>query len=151
MKKVILAIIISMFLVCSTLSCVSNAETSSAHSDANIEQGTITEDNTEEKVTQSSEKILDNLSQKEKKIAEYTDKYNNETYAYTAYYLDMAQLYSIPIFIIIMTIGAFNYYIIGEKKLDKKEQGFGLIMASLSGLVLFQVLPLIFALLVAGK
>ena len=47
MKKVILAIIISMFLVCSTLSCVSNAETSSAHSDANIEQGTITEDNTE--------------------------------------------------------------------------------------------------------
>ena len=91
------------------------------------------------------------MSKKERKIAKYTDKYNNKTLAYTAYGLDVAQLYSIPVFIILITWGAFNCYIIGEKKLDKREHGFAMIVAGLVGLVVFQVLPFLFALLVIGK
>ncbi len=105
----------------------------------------------DEPKTPATEKILKNISEKDRKIAEYTDKYNNRTYGITAYYLELAQVYSIPICIIGLSIGAFNFYIIGEKKLDKREQGFGMIMAFLCGIVFFQVLPLIFALLVAGK
>lgn len=101
--------------------------------------------------TAASKKIIENTTKKDKKIAEYTEKYNDKTYAYTAYYIDLIQIYSIPVCIIGITIGAFNFYIIGEKKLDKREKGFSFIMAFLSGLVFFQVLPLIFALLVAGK
>lgn len=104
-----------------------------------------------EEITDASEKILENMSKKERKIAKYTDKYNNNTLAYTAYGLDVAQLYSIPVFIILITWGAFNCYIIGEKKLDKREHGFAMIVAGLVGLVVFQVLPFLFALLVIGK
>ena len=104
-----------------------------------------------EEITDASEKILENMSKKERKIAKYTDKYNNKTLAYTAYGLDVAQLYSIPVFIILITWGAFNCYIIGEKKLDKREHGFAMIVAGLVGLVVFQVLPFLFALLVVGK
>lgn len=107
--------------------------------------------NEEKATTPASKKIIQNVSKKDAKIAEYTKKYNDKTFAYTAYYLDLIQLYSIPVCIIGITIGAFNFYIIGEKKLDKREKGFSFIMAFLSGLVFFQVLPLIFALLVAGK
>lgn len=104
-----------------------------------------------EEITDASEKILANMSKKERKIAEYTDKYNDKTLAVTAYWLDVAHLYSIPVFIILITWGAFNCYIIGEKKLDKREQGFSTMVASLIGLVVFQVLPFLFALLVVGK
>ena len=104
-----------------------------------------------EELTDASEKILENMSKKERKIAKYTDKYNDKTLAYTAYGLDVAQLYSIPVFIILITWGAFNCYIIGEKKLDKREHGFAMIVAGLVGLVVLQVLPFLFALLVVGK
>ena len=110
-----------------------------------------TKDEQKEEITDASEKILANMSKKERKIAEYTDKYNDKTLAVTAYWLDVAHLYSIPVFIILITWGAFNCYIIGEKKLDKREQGFSTMVASLVGLVVFQVLPFLFALLVVGK
>ena len=109
-----------------------------------------TEDNSEieqEEKTPATDKILENISEKDRKIAEYTDKYNNETYGIIAYYLEIIQIYSIPVCIVGMTIGAFNLYIIGQKKLDKREQGFAMLMAFLVALVFFQVMPLIFALL----
>ena len=105
----------------------------------------------EETITPATQKILNNSSKKERKLAEYEDKYNDKTYAYTAYILELIQTYSIPVCVIGIAIGAFNLYIIGEKKLDKREKGFSLIMAFLGGLVVFQILPLVFALLVAGK
>ena len=149
MKKIILILSTVMVLLSSTLSF---ATEEMAHSQPVIkteESGETVKSEVE--MTPASEKILDNMSKKERKIAEYEDKYNDKTMAYTAYYLDIIQLYSIPVCIIGLTIGAFNFYIIGEKKLDKREQGFGFIMAFLCGLVFFQVLPFIFALLVAGK
>lgn len=99
----------------------------------------------------TSKQVIQNISNKEKKIAEYTDKYNDKTYGTVAYYLNMFQKYSIPVCFIGFAIGALNFFIIGNKKLDKKEQGFGMIVAFLLGLAVFQVLPLIFALFVAGR
>ena len=119
-----------------------------------VESGEIKETTSREEekdLTGASDKILSNMSKKDRKIAEYNDKYNDTAYAYTAYYLDLIQLYSIPVCIIGLTIGAFNFFIVGEKKLDKKEQGFSFIRAFLCALVIFQVLPFLFALLVAGK
>lgn len=106
-------------------------------------------DDEKEELTPATDKVLSNMSKKEKKIAEYTDKYNDATFGNVAYWLEVVQTYSIPVFIIFLAIGAFNYFIIGEKKLDKKEQGFGYIVAALVGFTFFQVLPLLFALIVA--
>lgn len=153
MKKIILILLTIMTV---SLNSFSFATADNSVPDFVIDEvnsGEVLKENndSESNITEATDKILSNMSKKDRKIAEYTDKYNNKTNAYVAYYLEVIQLYSIPVCIIGLAIGAFNFYIIGEKKLDKREQGFGYIMAFLCGLVFFQVLPFIFALLVAGK
>lgn len=149
MKKIILILSTVMVLFTGTLSFATN---DMADDKEIFNFSTVSGESVEDtEMTPASEKIVENMSKKDRKIAEYTDKYNDKTLAVTAYYLDVIQLYSIPVCIIGLTIGAFNFYIIGEKKLDKREQGFSFILAFLCGLVFFQVLPFVFALLVAGK
>lgn len=162
MKKLMLILTMVVALACSTMTfAVEEDLLSDRHTEITTVSGESDRpkmqpdeskvETKDENITEASEKILDNMSKKERKIAKYTDKYNDKTLAYTAYGLDVAQLYSIPVFIILITWGAFNCYIIGEKKLDKREHGFAMIVAGLVGLVVFQVLPFIFALLVVGK
>lgn len=151
MKKIMSILLTIMVLICGTFS-FAHSEKIEDESQIIKTSGEISKDfSNETELSSASEKILENMSKKERKIAEYTDKYNDKSLATTAYALDRIQLYSIPVCIIGLTWGAFNYFIIGEKKLDKKEQGFGYIVAFLIGLVIFQVIPLVFALLVAGK
>lgn len=99
----------------------------------------------------ASETLINNQNKKDRRIAELTDKYNDSVYGHVAYYLEFAQKYSLPVCFIGITLGAFNFLIIGNKKLDKKEQGFGWIVGFTIGLVVFNVIPLIFALFVAGR
>ena len=153
MKKVFIIVCMIMTLFTNSLSFATSEETLENSEDIYVEE-TDKQDKkqeSEEDVTPAAKKILNNASKKDRKIAEYTDKYGDKAYATTAYYLELIQLYSIPVCFIGLSIGALNYYIIGQKKLDKREQGFGFIVAFLCGFVFFQALPLIFALLVAGK
>ena len=100
----------------------------------------------------ASETILENVSNADRKKAAYIDKYGGDkVLGLVAYYLGMAQVYSWPFCFIGITIGAFNFLILGNKKLDKKEQGFGWIVGFTMALVVFNVLPLLYAVLVAGK
>ncbi len=102
-------------------------------------------------MAETSETVLENMTKKEKRMAELTDKYNDSFYGQVAYYLEVLQKYSLPICFVGITVGSFNFLIVGNKKLDKKEQGFGWIVGFTIGLVVFNVLPLIFALFVAGR
>lgn len=102
-------------------------------------------------MTQAGETVVNRISRKERRIAELTDKYNDAVYGKVAYYLEVAQKYSLPICFIGIAIGSFNFLIVGNKKLDKKEQGYGWIVGFVIGLVVFNVMPLIFALFVAGR
>lgn len=148
MKKIILVISAIMMIFMSTFSLATDEFQTSGESSVVAE----TQENVEqENMSPAAEKVLSNMSKKDRKIAEYTDKYNDKTNATVAYYLDVIRLYSIPVWIICLVIGGFNFSIIGEKKLDKREQGFGFIVASLIGFAISQVVPFIFALLVAGK
>ena len=112
---------------------------------------TSNEESADKNLNAASESLLNNVSRKDKRIAELADKYNDQFYGQVAYYLEVAQKYSLPICFVGITIGAFNFLIIGNKKLDKKEQGFGWIVGFTIGLVVFNVIPLIFALFVAGR
>jgi hypothetical protein len=96
-------------------------------------------------------KVLENKTKQEQEIAQYTLKYGDPFYGKAAYVLHLTQKYSIPVCFIGLVLGALNYYIIGSKKLDKKEQGFRMIILFSIGLAVFQVLPLLFALSVAGR
>lgn len=126
-----------------------SATTQSNESIANDKNsGADTED---EKMSPAGEEIVDSISRKDQKIKELTIKYNDKTLGLVAYYLEIVRYYSTPIFFIFLTIGAFNFFIVGNKKLDKKEQGFGWISACIIGWVFFQCIPLIFTLLTLRK
>lgn len=104
------------------------------------------ENSDDDELSGASEEVIGAVTKKDKKIAELSDKYNDKFLGTVAYYLDVVRYYSTPIFFIFLTIGAFNFFIVGNKKLDKKEQGFGWITACIIGWVVFQCIPLVFAL-----
>lgn len=107
-------------------------------------------DNENVKMNQASEEIIGTMTKKEERIQVLTEKYNNKALGTVAYGLEVVRFYSTPIFFIFLVMGAFNFFIVGNKKLDKKEQGFGWITACVVGWVFFQCLPLIFALFTIG-
>lgn len=94
---------------------------------------------------------INNLKEKDDLIAEYSEKLGSTTNGTVYYYLHLIQQYSIPVCFIGLTIASLNFFIIGNKKLDKREKGFGMIIAFGLGLIVFQVLPLLFAIIVAGR
>lgn len=117
----------------------------------NVDDTSFVEENVnmpekEDDMTPAGDEIVGAVSRKDRKIAELSDKYNDKNLGKVAYYLEVVRFYSTPIFFIFLTIGAFNFFIIGNKKLDKKEQGFGWITACIIGWVFFQCIPLAFAL-----
>lgn len=81
---------------------------------------------------------------------EYARKYGSESYGMAAYILNIIRIYSIPLCFIGIAIGALYQYILGTRRLDYKQKGFALIVAFITILVICQVLPLIFAIIVRG-
>lgn len=81
---------------------------------------------------------------------EYTRKYGSESYGTTAFILNKVRIYSIPLCFIGIAVGALYQYVLGTRRLDMKQRGFGLIVGFITILVICQVLPLIFAVVVRG-
>lgn len=67
-----------------------------------------------------------------------------------AYLLNIIRIYSIPCCFIGIAVGAVYQYVIGIRKLDTRDKGFSLIIAFITILVIAQVLPLVFAIVVKG-
>ena len=85
-----------------------------------------------------------------KTLQEYKDAYGSDTYGFTAYLLNRIRIYSIPFGFISIIIAAIYQYIMGLKKLDVRNKGFALMIASITIVVICQVLPLVFAIVVKG-
>ncbi|MBQ9298461.1 MAG: hypothetical protein IJ223_05505 [Clostridia bacterium] len=83
-------------------------------------------------------------------LQDYTDRYGSETYGFTAYILNKVRIYSIPFCFVGIAIGAIYQYVIGIRKLDVRDKGFSLLIAFVTILIICQVLPLIFAIVVKG-
>ena len=81
---------------------------------------------------------------------EYTRKYGSESYGTAALVLNKVRIYSIPLCFVGIAIGALYQYVLGTRRLDMKQRGFALIVAFITILVICQVLPLIFAIVVRG-
>ena len=91
------------------------------------------------------------MKEKEKKsIEDYTEAYGSETYGFTAYLLNIIRLYSIPLCFLGIAVGAIWQYVIGIRKLDVRDRGFHVIIAFVTILIIAQVLPLVFAIVVKG-
>ena len=86
----------------------------------------------------------------QKKI-KYTEKYGSEEYWLAGYILEeIVRVYSIPICFVGIAAGAIFQYVIGTRRLDYKHRGFGLIITFVTILVICQVLPFIYAIVVTG-
>lgn len=100
--------------------------------------------------TTNQQDILAKKKEVTSKIEEYTEKYGSESYGTAAYILNIARIYSIPVCFVGIIVGALNQYVLGTRRLDKKHKGYGLIMTFVTLLVICQVLPLIFTVVVIG-
>lgn len=131
MKKLCIAIIITMIVILSFGTVLA------------VEEKNILETNT-------TSELIEIKDETKTKIDEYTRKYGSESYGMTAYILNIVRIYSIPLCFIGVVVGALYQYVLGTRRLDMKQKGFGLIILFITILVICQVLPLIFAIVVKG-
>lgn len=130
MKKIfVIGLLVILLLMVSTVSFANNVITA--------------EETNKSEMVEKREKMIS-------KVDEYTEKYGSESYGMAAYVLNIARIYSIPICFIGIIVGALNQYVLGTRRLDKKHKGYGLIMTFVTLLVICQVLPLIFTVVVMG-
>ena len=94
--------------------------------------------------------IIEQKSEIQAEIDEYVQKYDSESYGMAAYILNVVRVYSIPLCFVGIAIGALHQYVLGTRRLDVKHRGYGIIIASITILVICQVLPLVFLIVVKG-
>ena len=85
-----------------------------------------------------------------KSMQDYQAAYGNDTYGMVAYFLNIVRIYSIPFGFVGIVIAAIYRYVIGIRKLDVQDKGFGVLVAIITVMVICEVLPLIFAIVVRG-
>ena len=95
-------------------------------------------------------KIIEIKDKELKTLKEYKEAYGSDAYGLTAFLLSKIRVYSIPFGFVAIIIAAIYQYIIGIKKLDVRDKGFALMIASVTIVVICQVLPLVFAIVVKG-
>ena len=90
-------------------------------------------------------KIEDNVA---KSLEDYKEKYGSDAYGLTAYILSIVRIYSIPFCFLGIAISGIYQYIIGIRKLDIQEKGLVMMVSFITILVICQILPLAFAIVV---
>lgn len=108
-----------------------------------------TETNTiEEKAENEITEVKDKM---EIKKQEYTEKYGSDAYWMAGYIIEeIVQPYSIPLCFLGIAIGLVFQYVMGTRRLDYKHRGFGTVIVFVTILIVCQVLPFIYALVVTG-
>ena len=111
----------------------------------------------EEQVQQKSENVQNNETQgnvkkiiekSKKTLEEYKKQYGSDAYGTTAYILNLISKYSIPFCFLGIAISGIYQYVIGIRKLDIQEKGLTLMVTFVTILVICQILPLAFAVVV---
>ena len=105
----------------------------------------------------SNSKVIDNETEsklveiKDKELKEkdeYVEAYGSESYGMTAYILNKIRLYSIPCCFIGIAVAAIYQYAIGIRRIDVRDRGLHLMIGFITILVICQVLPLVFAIVI---
>ena len=97
---------------------------------------------------ETESKLVEIKQSNEKSLAAYQEKYGSKSYGLVAYILNLVRIYSIPFCFLGIAIGAIHQYVIGIRKLDTLEKGMGLIVTFVTILIICQILPLAFAIVV---
>lgn len=132
MKKVI-AVIFIILVIFGTVSVYA----------ANTNSNTLTAETATSNLVELKDKAW-------KTMQDYQAAYGNDTYGMVAYFLNIVRIYSIPFGFVGIVMAAIYRYVIGIRKLDVQDKGFGTLVAIITVMVICQVSPLIFAIVVRG-
>ena len=132
MKKSV--VIISLVMIILTICCLFAAP-------VYAENEAVLDNETESQLVEIKEKS-------EKSIEYYKEKYGSDAYGMTAYILHLISVYSIPLCFLGIAISGIYQSVIGIRKLDVKEKGLTLMVTFITTLVICQILPLAFAIVV---
>ena len=98
--------------------------------------------------TQTESQLIKIKENAVKTLEEYKQKYGSDAYGLTAYILNLIRIYSIPLCFLGIAISAIYQYVIGIRKLDTQEKGLFMMTSFITILVICQILPLAFAIVV---
>ena len=131
MRKAIAVFLITISIICTTQVYATNVSN--------------------EIISEETKSQLVEIKYKElKSIEDYKEAYGSDTYGLVAYILDKVRVYSIPVAFLGIAISAIYQYVIGIRKLDVRDKGFNAMIGMVTMLIICQVLPLIFAIVVKG-
>ena len=97
---------------------------------------------------QNESELIEIKENAAKTLEEYKQKYGSDAYGLTAYILNIVRIYSIPFCFLGIAISAIYQYMIGIRKLDTQEKGLVMMISFITILVICQILPLAFAIVV---
>lgn len=145
MKKVIavLSTLFCLFFIGGTIAIKPVSATRYVTTSAESQVDQVQENTVSGKLIKIKDKEL-------KTIDEYKEAYGSDSYGLTAYLLNKIRIYSIPFGFVAIIVAAIYQYVIGIRKLDVRDKGFALMIASVTLVVICQVLPLVFAIVVKG-
>lgn len=98
--------------------------------------------------SKSESQLIEIKENAAKSLEDYKEKYGSDAYGLTAFILNMIRIYSIPLCFLGIAISAIYQYIIGIRKLDTQEKGLVMMVSFITILVICQILPLAFAIVV---
>ena len=97
---------------------------------------------------QTESKLVEIKETQTKTLEDYQEKYGSDAYGLVAYILNIIRIYSIPFCFLGIAISAMYQYMIGIRKLDTQEKGLVMMISFITILVICQILPLAFAIVV---
>ena len=151
LKKYITTIIVIIILLlcnCVTINA-SNIVNNTKDDKIQYTNNTINEST---KAEESTATILLNIKDEQlKSVDDYKAKYGSDVYGMVAYILHLVQQYSIPLGIVGIAFCAIYEYVIGVKRLDIRDKGFNTMIAVITIIMICQILPLIFTVVVKSK
>ena len=145
-KRIFLVILI-MFIIFGTISIYAANNTNNTNNANNTGNNTNNSDSSilDSEVAGELTQIRDKAKNE---IADYVELYGSDAYGMTAYILNKIRLYSIPFCFVGIAVGAIFQYVIGIRKLDVKEKGLKMMVTFVTLLVICQILPLAFTIVV---
>ena len=82
------------------------------------------------------------------KLENHIEKYGSTPYGIAAYILNTVRIFSIPFCFLGIAWGVIKQYVTGIRRIDIRDRGFYLIISFVTILLICQVLPLIFTIVV---
>ena len=93
-------------------------------------------------------KLIEIKEKSAKDLEESIARYGDETYGFTAYVLDKVRFFSIPLCFLGIAVSAIYQYVIGIRNMNSRYKGFFALIAFVTILIICQVLPFIFVIVV---